>query len=99
MNVPCENSGFRLQDSGLPKMFNIWSTDWIHQSLYDANGKLFVIFCRYSFNNGRTESCSFSFLRVLDMSPMEAHTLHISPLIRRRLLAVGEDARELAYAL
>lgn len=83
-NIPCENSGSRSQDNGLPKMLNIWSTDWIHQSLHTS------------------DSSSFSFLRALDMSPMEAHTLHISPLIRRRTLAVREEVkavRELAYTL
>jgi DNA helicase INO80 len=45
-------------------------------------------------------SSSFSFLRLLDISPNEAHSLHISPLIRRRLLAIQEESRiveEAAY--
>jgi len=39
LNVPCENSGFRSRHSGLHKMFNIWSTDWIHHSLL-TSGRL-----------------------------------------------------------
>ncbi|KAJ3976310.1 SNF2 family DNA-dependent ATPase [Lentinula raphanica] len=33
------------------------------------------------------QSSSFSFLRLLDTSPQEAHELHMAPLIRRKLLA------------
>ncbi|KAF8740591.1 hypothetical protein AX14_007973 [Amanita brunnescens Koide BX004] len=35
---------------------------------------------------------SFSFLRVLGLSPSEAHSLHVAPLIRRRLHFVGSEA-------
>ncbi|KAF9456537.1 SNF2 family N-terminal domain-containing protein [Collybia nuda] len=37
-------------------------------------------------------SSSFSFLRIQNISPTEAHSLHISPMIRRRLSAVREEA-------
>lgn len=46
LNIPCENLGFRFQDSSLPKIFNIWTTDWMHQSLY-TDGRVLVIFCHY----------------------------------------------------
>jgi DNA helicase INO80 len=36
---------------------------------------------------------SFSFLRFLDLSPGEAHSLHIMPLITRRLVAVEANAK------
>lgn len=81
-------------------MLNIWSTDWIHQSLH-TSGR-FRVTSDVTFLMGKSDSSSFSFLRALDMSPMEAHTLHISPLIRRRTLAVREEVkavRELAYTL
>ncbi|KAG5648097.1 hypothetical protein DXG03_007132 [Asterophora parasitica] len=38
-------------------------------------------------------SISFSFLRMLDLSPSEANTLHTAPLIRRRLLAMHQEAK------
>ncbi|KAJ7597201.1 SNF2 family DNA-dependent ATPase [Mycena floridula] len=72
INVPRENSQY--PPSCLHKLLNIWSTDWIHRSLYEHE-----------------ESSSFSFLRFLDMSPREAHHLHVAPLIRRRLLALQKD--------
>ncbi|KAF9044838.1 hypothetical protein BDZ89DRAFT_1058935 [Hymenopellis radicata] len=64
------------RNSCLSKMMNIWSTEWIHRSLYESE-----------------VSASFSFLRLLGVSPQEAHSLHVSPLLKRRLLAVQEDRR------
>lgn len=54
----------------LLKLTNIWSTHWIHRSLCDDD------------EHNRS---AFSFLRLLDMSPQEAHQVHVSPLIRRHL--------------
>lgn len=39
-----------------------------------------------------TEHSSFSFLRFLDTSPSDVHKIHISPLIRRRLMALDDEA-------
>lgn len=61
--------------SCLTKLFNIWSTNWIHQSLYDE------------------VSSSFSFLRLTDVTPQDAHFLHVAPLLQRRLHGVGEEIR------
>ncbi|CAK5264971.1 unnamed protein product [Mycena citricolor] len=36
-------------------------------------------------------SSSFSFLRLIDSSPREAHDLHLAPLISRRLTAIRHD--------
>ncbi|KAJ7103398.1 SNF2 family N-terminal domain-containing protein [Mycena belliarum] len=74
VTVPSENSTSVSQSSCLTKLLNIWSTDWIHRSMYDE------------------ESSSFSFLRLLGSSAKEAHALHLSPLITRRLSAVQEEA-------
>ncbi|KAJ7706045.1 SNF2 family N-terminal domain-containing protein [Mycena rosella] len=74
LSVPSENSTSVSQSSCLTKLFNIWSTDWIHRSLYDE------------------DSSSFSFLRLLGSSAKEAHDLHLSPVITRRLSAVHEEA-------
>jgi DNA helicase INO80 len=45
-----------------------------------------------------TDCSSFSFLRFINISPAEAHSLHTSPLIKRSLCAVKEEAdlREVA---
>ncbi|THV04816.1 hypothetical protein K435DRAFT_648606 [Dendrothele bispora CBS 962.96] len=46
------------------------------------------------------EASAFSFLRILDMSPQEAHSLHVSPLIRRTLSASQTEIKlieELPY--
>lgn len=49
LNVPCESSGLYSQDRCLPKMFDIWSADWIHESLY-ASGRPLVTFAVISVN-------------------------------------------------
>ncbi|KAJ6604781.1 SNF2 family DNA-dependent ATPase [Mycena vulgaris] len=74
LSVAYEHSTSASQSSCLSKLLNIWSTDWIHRSLYDE------------------ESSSFSFLRLLGSSAKEAHALHLSPLISRRLSAVHDEA-------
>lgn len=71
LDVPSNASYPVSRNSCLTKLMNIWSTDWIHRSIYD--GKV---------------SSSFAFLSLLAMSPQEAHNLHVSPLLRRRLLAL-----------
>lgn len=38
------------------------------------------------------ESTSFAFLRILDLSPAEAHTLHVAPLVHRRLSTAALEA-------
>ena len=38
------------------------------------------------------EYSSFSFLRFLDTTPSDVHKIHISPLIRRKLMAVSDEA-------
>ncbi|KAJ7181791.1 SNF2 family DNA-dependent ATPase [Mycena crocata] len=74
LSVPSENSTSLSHSSCLSKLLNIWSTDWIHRSMYDE------------------VSSSFSFLRLLGSSAEEAHALHLSPLISRRLAAVRDEA-------
>jgi len=44
------------------------------------------------------ESSSFSFLRLLDMSSNEAHTLYSAPLIKRRLSTIKEEAKMIELA-
>ncbi|KAJ7837479.1 SNF2 family N-terminal domain-containing protein [Mycena olivaceomarginata] len=74
LNVPSENSCSVSQSSCLTTLLNIWTTDWMHRSLYEE------------------ASSSFSFLRFLDSSAKEAHALHLSPLISRRLSAARDEA-------
>ncbi|KAF8078491.1 SNF2 family DNA-dependent ATPase [Lyophyllum atratum] len=59
LNVSPMDSVPGSQNGSLLKMFNIWSTDWMHKSLYDD----------------------------------EANLLHTAPLIRRRLLAMAQEAK------
>jgi DNA helicase INO80 len=40
LSVPSETSSSVSQSSCLSKLMNIWTTDWIHRSLYDE-GKFF----------------------------------------------------------
>ncbi|KXN89905.1 Putative DNA helicase INO80 [Leucoagaricus sp. SymC.cos] len=83
VSLPCESDESR-NTSVINKLCNIWSTDWVHNSIYNY------------------DSSSFSFLRFLDISPAEAHSLHTSTLIKRSLRAVEEEVqlREVAsYAL
>ncbi|KAJ7170009.1 SNF2 family DNA-dependent ATPase [Mycena filopes] len=74
LDVPFENSSSPSHSSYLSKLMNIWTTDWIHRSMFEE------------------ASSSFSFLRFLDSSAAEAHALHLSPLISRRLSAVRDEA-------
>ncbi|RDB29552.1 putative DNA helicase INO80 [Hypsizygus marmoreus] len=78
LDVPSDKLAPSFHNSSLPKIFSIWSIDWIHKSLQEE------------------VASSFSFLRMLDISATEAHSLHMAPLIRRRLLAVGEEMKALS---
>ncbi|KAJ3571584.1 hypothetical protein NP233_g3652 [Leucocoprinus birnbaumii] len=79
VDIPCQNDDSK-NTSVFNKLCNIWSADWIQDSIYDS------------------QSPSFSFLRFLDISPAEAHTLHASPLMKRGLRAMEQEAhlREVA---
>lgn len=47
-----------------------------------------------------TDHSEFSFLRCLDMSPSEAHTIHFSSLMQRHLQSLDEEAKlkeEISY--
>ncbi|PPQ89378.1 hypothetical protein CVT25_002196 [Psilocybe cyanescens] len=74
VDVPSESSTVPSHSGCLTKLLNIWSTDWIHRSLYNEE-----------------DQSSFSFLRFLDVSASEAHHIHNSPLIRRRLIALDKE--------
>ncbi|KAF8973906.1 SNF2 family DNA-dependent ATPase [Flammula alnicola] len=41
LNIPSETSSSPSQSGCLGKLFNIWSTDWIHRSLYDDESSTF----------------------------------------------------------
>ncbi|KAL0072093.1 putative DNA helicase ino80 [Marasmius tenuissimus] len=43
-------------------------------------------------------SSAFSFLRIIGMSPQEAHSLHVSPLIKRSLVAIDEEIQTVERA-
>ncbi|CAA7266562.1 unnamed protein product [Cyclocybe aegerita] len=73
LDVPSEDSSAPSRSSCLTKLLNIWSTDWIHRSMY------------------HDDSTSFSFLRFIGMPTSEAHQIHVSPLMRRRLFALERE--------
>ncbi|PFH54596.1 hypothetical protein AMATHDRAFT_52228 [Amanita thiersii Skay4041] len=75
IHFPGEQVVGASRTSSLQKLFNIWSTDWIHKSVED------------------NAPSSFSFLRLLDMSPGEVHSLHVVPLMRQRLYAVEKERK------
>ncbi|PPQ72024.1 hypothetical protein CVT24_008076 [Panaeolus cyanescens] len=47
LDVPLEHSNSPRRSSCVSKLFNIWSTDWIHRSVYDCNDNGFS-FLRFS---------------------------------------------------
>lgn len=106
VGVPNERSLGLWGSDCLMKKFDIWSTDWIQQSLYeDEKGEsLSLPTLRLATERipSTGHSSSFAFLRLLDLSPNEAHSLHIMPLMTRRLKAVDEEikaAQETPYSL
>lgn len=42
---------------------------------------------------GSPVASSFSFLRLIDVTPQDAHFLHVAPLLQRRLHGVEEEIR------
>ncbi|KAF7978857.1 hypothetical protein HWV62_44327 [Athelia sp. TMB] len=74
LRIPNEVSKSLTGSACLTKLFNIWSTDWIHRSICEEQG-------------------AFGFLRILNLTPGETHTLHMKPLMTRKLLATQEEAR------
>ena len=93
IDIPSETSSSPSRSSCLSRLFNIWTPDWIHQSLFEE--------CKFSFSRIRCvflisitqDSSTFSFLRFVDFSPSEAHQIHTSPLIRRQLIFVEKEAK------
>ncbi|KZT30521.1 hypothetical protein NEOLEDRAFT_1082564 [Neolentinus lepideus HHB14362 ss-1] len=78
LDVVQEDSSDAARSGCLSHLMNIWTTDWIHKSLYDD-----------------AES-SFAFLRLSGMTSREAHDLHISPLLSRRLSAMQEERNRIS---
>ena len=89
LDVPEENSAARADRGPLNNLMNIWATDWIHQSMYEE-GKGHSIVLSLLCTDKFIEQSSYGFLRFLDMSPSEAHTLHLTPLLRRQLYGLNE---------
>jgi hypothetical protein len=92
LDVPSQRSEGLSSSACLKKLFNIWSTDWLQRSLYDE-GEVHPLTCLNNFIDFIPADSSFAFLRLLDLSPGEAHSLHVMPLITRQLIAVEEEAK------
>lgn len=89
IDVPHENSA-SSQSSCLYKLMNIWRTDYIHKSLWEEKC-LPNITSNCDLTDRHFLASSFSFLRLIGVSPQEAHELHMAPLIRKRLLATQAE--------
>lgn len=102
VDIPSEKSSSAAHSGCLSKLFNIWSTDWIHQSLYnEGSWSFFMVYENPELTYIRPESTSFSFLRFIDTPTAEAHQIHVFPLLRRRLieLAKTESSPDPYYAM
>lgn len=75
------------------QLMNIWATDWIHRSYYDNGGRIYLL-SDYITDTCALEESTFSFLRLLDISPSETHTLHTSNLLRRQMLVSEMRAKQ-----
>ena len=89
LEVPFETSISPSQSGCLNKLLNIWSTDWIHRSLYDDG--LSINLSQKTQSHSSSDAGDFSFLRFADVSASEAHQIHVSPLLRRRLMALEKS--------
>jgi DNA helicase INO80 len=89
LDVPNQRSEGLSSSACITKMFNIWSTDWIQRSVYE--GDIYSSACPSHFADFVSAHSSFGFLRLLDLSPGEVHSLHVMPLITRRLIAIKEE--------
>jgi DNA helicase INO80 len=90
LDVPNQRSEGLSSSACITKMFNIWSTDWIQRSLYEE-GNISPLTYLSHFADLVAAHSSFGFLRLLDLSPGEVHSLHVMPLITRRLIAIEEE--------
>ncbi|KAF9240898.1 P-loop containing nucleoside triphosphate hydrolase protein [Melanogaster broomeanus] len=73
IDLPSEIPGLRSPRLSAHNLFNIWSTDWIHKSMYDEI----------------EGSPAFAFLRLLNKTPGEVHGLQVSSFMRNRLGWIG----------
>ena len=96
LDIPSENRPLQSDNGPLATLYNIWLTDWIERSL--EQGACVTGFAELSVLTVKLERSSFSFLRFVDVSPSEAHALHMQPLMQRRLTALQKEA-ELALHL
>lgn len=90
LDIPGEDLTTPSHSGSVKKHLNIWSADWMHKSLLEDGED--IAFEEQSVAHCFKAASSFSFLRVLGLSPSEAHSLHVAPLIRRRLHFVGSEA-------
>ncbi|KAI0348677.1 hypothetical protein BDW22DRAFT_1320092 [Trametopsis cervina] len=85
LDVPRDGSPLQADRGPMATLLNIWSTDWMQRSLEQ------FLFAANS---------SFAFLRFMEMSPSEAHKVHISPMMQRQLTALEHEhdlATDLSY--
>lgn len=75
--IPCEKNDLRSRSLCARNLFNIWDVERISKSLYDEV----------------EASPAFAFLRLLNSSPSEVHSLRVSSFLRNRLTELQEENR------
>lgn len=77
VDITCDNHDLRSRSRCVRDLFNIWDAEWVYKSVYDE----------------LEASPAFAFLRLLDASPSDVHSLHVSPFLRTRLVELQEQNR------
>lgn len=93
VDIPSVNPGPHLRTHCAHNLFNIWSTDRIHQSMYgEIEGVVHIILsARKLCSPPCSESPAFAFLRLLNKGPAEVHGLQVSPFMRNRLVELQQE--------
>jgi hypothetical protein len=69
IDIPCETSSSPSHSSSLSRLFNIWTPDWIHQSLFEE--------CKLSFS--RTPCIFLIYLSSKIHPPFHSYGFSTSP--------------------
>lgn len=93
LDVPREEGRSAVDTRHVANLMNIWSTDWIHRSLLDEG----VLPSRPLISvwlNSIIAQSAFTFLKLLDLTPSDAHKIHDSSLIQRTLEAIRQEEEQ-----
>lgn len=86
LDVPGEDAPAVGDTRRVARLMNIWSTDWVHRSVQEGSSAEL----HYPFiSQYLCTDSAFAFLKFVDMSPGEVHSVYTSSLLER-LLQVSE---------